>query len=113
MTDDELLMRVLWNAIEDDSGLWEARWEINTHAPDWPVDLRDRRARDAVRELLRRGWIEMFRQVEPYGARRPLDATEAERTLDDESAWEPAPFGQEAVRISATPAGEAAYEDQA
>jgi hypothetical protein len=110
VTDDEVLAMVLWSSIEDYQGLWEPEWELATAEPDAPADERLRRVRTAVRDLFDRGWIEVLRTLEPSGPATRLEGAEALAALDDERSWHPVAFGENAIRISATPEGLQAYD---
>lgn len=107
MTSEDILELLLFSAIEDDAGLWEMRWELNTQEQDVPIDERNAHALLAVRELLRRGWARLSWTLEPDTELHPIPAEEIERVLADPASWEPVEFGEWAVRISATPEGEA------
>lgn len=107
MTSDEILGLLLFSAIEDDAGLWEMRWELNTQEPEVAVDQRNAHALWAVRELIRCGWATLSWALEPFGELRPIPPGEIERVLGDQASWEPVAFGEYAVRISATSEGEA------
>lgn len=107
MTDDEILELLLFSAIEDDAGLWEMRWELNTQEPEVSTDQRNAHALWAVRELLRRGWVTLSWARVPFGELQQISSEEIERVLGDPASWEPVAFGEWAVRVSATPEGEA------
>lgn len=109
MTGDQILDLLLFSAIEDDAGLWEMRWELNTQEPDVPEEERNAHALWAVRELLRKGWAGLAWALVPGRELHPVPADQIERVLADAASWEPVAFGQWAVRISATPEGEAHY----
>lgn len=109
MTDDEILDLLLFSAIEDDAGLWEMRWELNTQEPDVPAEERNAHALWAVRELLGRGWVQLYQALEPNGELHPIPSEQIQRVLEDPASWEPVAFGKRAVRISATSEGERQY----
>lgn len=109
MTDDEILDLLLFSVIEDDAGLWEMQWELNTQEPSVPAEERKAHALWAVRELLRRGWARLYQALEPNGELRPVPPEQIELVLGDQSSWEPVAFGEWAVRISATLEGERHY----
>jgi hypothetical protein len=108
----DLLPIVLWLAIEDYSGLWEVLWELNTRFPKESITNRDR-ARETVRELLRRRLVDLYWSEEPYGDPIRIPFQEAEAVLDDERNWEEPVPKDRSVRIGATETGEEVYEDLA
>lgn len=109
MTHDEAIKVALWQAIEGYSGLWEVVWELNTLEPDSDAHEHHELAVAAVRELASRGWIELFTSLEPGGEPELVPRAQIETVLAHSANWdEPQPRSRSA-RISATEAGQAAY----
>ncbi len=101
----------LWLAIEDYAGLWEVIWEINTIAPELQENEKKNLAITAVKELLDRGWVELLSSDESTGSMTQIDQASVARIIEQEDSWrEPAASGR-STRMSATPAGEAAYSE--
>jgi hypothetical protein len=100
---------VLWLAIEDYSGLWEIVWELNTRSPEDRAS-NGRRARETVRELLQRGFLDLYWTDEPYGDPVRIPAPEIDAVLDTDEYWDAPTAGVRSVRIGATEAGEEGYE---
>jgi hypothetical protein len=101
---------VLWICIEDYAGLWEIVWDLRGHgrgtmSEETLVDL----ARRTTIDLLDRGWLAAFTCLEPYGDLSPLGADQARTSLADAEAWVLPNDGAVGIRMSVTPAGEAAY----
>lgn len=102
------LRTVLWAAIEDYVGLWAVVWELNSIAlPDGedPGQL----ARMITRDLIDRGWVEVYRCVQPYGEMTPVDAGTVPRLLGDNSNWLEPQRGTVTLHLSATETGAGAY----
>jgi hypothetical protein len=112
MTGNELLPVVLWLAIEDYSGLWEVVWELNTRLPR-RTNSNVETARQVVRELLRRGWIDLYWSQEPYGDPIRIPAEEAEEVLNNDRNWQAPSAGMRSVRIGASETEEEVYDDLA
>jgi len=100
---------VLWAAIEDYAGLWEAVWELRAlHRDAAAADLASR-AHALVSDFLRDGLIELYRCVEPYGDMTLVDPAEAVRLLESPKSWEVPGADDLSVRFSATGRGEEYY----
>jgi hypothetical protein len=75
-----------------------------------PKGSNRRAARDLLGELLERGWVTLYWSEEPDGKLSPIPSEQSTEVLNDEKLSD-APSGwHRVVRVSATPAGEAAYE---
>jgi len=109
ISEDERVL--LWAAVEDVTGMWEAEWELRSRRPEWSNDRLRRCAHVSLKELLRLGYIELFTCQEPYGQLTALDATDSTRAIHDLQWWEPPAFEGISVRFAATPAGRAAYNE--
>jgi hypothetical protein len=109
--DTEVIRALLWLAIEDYAGLWEAVWELNTQRPELPKSDNRLAAEGTLRELLEAGHITLFRSREPYEDVVPISADESESVFASDASWtEPTPHGT-SIRFGATPSGEAAYNE--
>jgi hypothetical protein len=105
-SDEDVL---LWAAIEDYAGLWEAVWELRSLHPDWDeAALRDR-ARSIIEQFLRSDMIQLFRCQEPYGEMVAVEPAAAQSVLADPRCWEPPEFKGISVRFGATDAGATTY----
>lgn len=100
---------LLWLAIEDCAGLWEAIWKLRSLHPDESEDQVRGKAREVVLDLVAAGFIDSFHCQEPYGEMAAIDPAAVRRELFDDRRWkEPAPLAI-SVRFSATPTGERSY----
>lgn len=105
MKERDILNDVLWLAIEDVSGLWEVLWDMKARYPTMVEDERKAVALRAVRDLIRREWIELYSRKEPGGEPLKLPQTGLDTVLGDAGNWrEPEP-GTISIRIGATDAG--------
>jgi hypothetical protein len=107
----EDLRATLWLAIEDFSGLWEVVWDMRARQTSEDDQSLIQAAREVVAELLRRGWIDLYRSQELYGELVKIEATEATRVILTPEAWQPPTKGAFSVRLGATPEGESAYNN--
>lgn len=110
MTINTTLKHILWLAIEDYAGLWEAVWEINAHYEDElsPTE-RFQLAQQVIHEAVAQQWIELFWCQEPYGELWPVEPVEYAQVLADLKYWDAPEDAVISVRISATPAGQQKY----
>lgn len=106
MTSDRKAL--LWAAIEDYAGLWEAVWELRALHPDETDDELRRRARAILLAFVADGWVELF-DSDWLGDRLTLidDKEASRRILLVDSSWERP--DDAAIRFSVTPEGEEAY----
>ena len=99
---------ILWLAIEDYSGLWEAVWELRTDHPEVGAAVLADRARDHLVDLIDRGLVRLYRCQEPYGDLAEIEDHEVGEVLATAENWfEPGP-GSVSIRFGATASGEAA-----
>ncbi|WP_162943632.1 hypothetical protein [Arthrobacter celericrescens] len=104
---------ILWLAIEDYSGLWEAAWQLQADHPDFDSTQTAKRAKSVVNELLERGFVRLYRCQEPYGELSVIDNGQVPEVLAEPANWnEPGPESI-SIRFSATPAGEEAIRSWA
>lgn len=100
---------ILWLAIEDYSGLWEAAWQLQTDHPDFDSAHAATRAKTVVNELLERGFVRLYRCQEPYGELSVVDNEQVHDVLAEPANWvEPEPESM-SIRFGVTPAGEEAF----
>jgi len=100
---------LLWAAIEDYVGLWEAVWELRALHPDAiPNELTDR-AKTILRDFLRDGLIHLYRVVEPDGEPEIIEDVEASGLLASPDSWEEPGPDWVTIRFSATAGGVQAY----
>lgn len=95
-----LITSILERAVEDYTGLWELL----------PLDASSSftAVRAEVQELLKRGWITLFRGISFDGDENVVDS-EIDEVLRDKNSWR-VPEGSRAhFRIGATVAGERAF----
>ncbi|GAB3762644.1 hypothetical protein [Microlunatus parietis] len=106
MTDDT--ESILWLAVEDYSGLWEAVWELRANHADMDSEVLLGRAKDELIRLVGHDLIQLYRCLEPYGDMTDVEKQEAVDLLRMDANWnEPEP-GSVSIRFGATPAGRAA-----
>ncbi|MDR2922391.1 MAG: hypothetical protein LBU85_03485 [Treponema sp.] len=102
---EKISIKVLWAAIEDYAGLWEAVWEFGNEIP--PVSFNE--IQTTVLSLFSNGYIELFRCKEPYGELvRITDG--CIDILSDKTNWNPPELFAFSIRISATESGKSHYE---
>ncbi len=96
-------------AVEDYHGLWELLWGLRPLlTKETGADIKNY-AEKAVRELLSKGWIALFRRVGATGKEIPLQPYEIEDALADPINWvEPAPEAAE-ILVVATEQGTSMY----
>lgn len=100
---------LLWAAIEDYSGLWEAVWELRSVHPEMSTKSLEATARGILEELLREGNIDLYWCQEPYGDMTLVPESEAAGLLAADEAFADPAEDALSVRFSATPSGEALY----
>ncbi len=101
-TNPDVRGALLWLAIEDYAGLWEAVWDLNSRRPQLPESENRRVAEETLRELVRAGQVTLFRSREPYEDVTPISAAESDEVLADRENWlEPTPHGT-SIRFGAT-----------
>lgn len=111
MTPDEVLPDLLELVVQEDTGLWELAWRVQTFGHE-PRESR-RLAEAALRDLLARGWVEVYRRAGPRGGPGARPPGDLDAALADPASWEE-PEGREAaeVRARATPSGRRAFETE-
>lgn len=99
--------QILDLVVEDDYGLWEVLWRLCGR--EYDRALARHRAAQALKHLLRSGWVELMAREGPTGAPRALNADEVTKVLSRPESWEEPGKDARQVVVSVTPAGEAAY----
>jgi hypothetical protein len=101
---------LLWAAVEDYAGLWEAVWELRSVHPEASAEWLESTAQEILTKLLLEDHIELFWCEEPYGDMAPIPEAQARQILQSPTAWDEPTENAVSVRFSATPEGETAYE---
>ncbi len=96
----DLITSILERAVEDYTGLWELL-PLDTSNSSTAV-------RAEVQELLKRGWVTLFRGISFDGDEKVVDS-EIDEVLRDKHSWRVPEGSQVHFRIGATVAGERAY----
>jgi hypothetical protein len=97
--------RILWAAIEEYAGLWEIIWEFGNEII--PVHFSE--IQTSVIELLKKGYIELFRCKDPEGYIIRINDCCID-ILTDKINWDPPDPFDFTIRISATESGENYYK---
>ena len=105
--DHDIERLVLERDVEDFTGLWELVWEMYGQHRVEPEATAVVRA--AVKNLLDRQWVSLFRGRSFAGDQVPLSDDEVDRALESNDSWQAPSPSQEHVRIAATPEGERAF----
>lgn len=100
---------ILWLAIEDYSGLWEAVWQLRTFDPKASEESLVERARTVVERLFDRGLVTLYRCEEPYGQLSEIDRRDAKSVLAAKDSWNEPARDALSFRFGATKAGEEVY----
>ena len=104
---------ILGLAAEDFQGLWEVRSQV-----EGVLGRRGPRVRrvvaDAVRDLLARRWVRLYRAASGrWAGATPLAEAEAAAVLGDPRAWDLPAGDAGQLLIAVTPEGERAYMSRA
>jgi len=98
---------ILFLGIEDRSGLWEITWERELF--DLPREKRIALASDALKALLKHGFVRLYRCGERDRSFQTVAPEEWEHALSSAEIWnEPGPDSV-SIRFETTSAGEEAY----
>lgn len=99
---------ILWLAVEDYGGLWEAIWELRSIRPDADYDFLLDRARSVLSDLIAQGLVELLHCRESTDDCWPIAEDSAYKLLAQAENWlEPSSLDDILIRFSATPAGDA------
>ena len=86
---------------EDDQGLWEIVWGLNSISPETPRDRKIQLAREVVFALLDEGRIELRSVVWTESAGPPLTEVEIAQLRHDDVPWyDPENSGERLVWLS-------------
>ncbi|MEE2521985.1 hypothetical protein V1639_07695 [Pseudarthrobacter sp. J75] len=105
----EDMKSILWLAIEDYSGLWEAVWQLRTYNPETAADVLIERAKTVLELLFAGGFIRFFRCQEPYGQLSEMKDTEVAEILSDPRYWEEPAVDSVSIRFGTTSLGQEKY----
>jgi hypothetical protein len=101
--------KILEMCVEDVYGLWEILWGLQELFPDsTPAELRDT-AESALKELLAKGWICLFRRRGAAGEEVVLQPEEAGPAISEQRNWDEPTIDAEQIVVGATAVGEQAY----
>ena len=103
---------VLSSANEDYFGLYEIIWELNSTFPQEGLGEKYAAAEAAVRSLLARGWIQLYRRKGGFNrdspTYEPVELDTIEEVLSNPVSWYPE-YANERIECTATEDGERAY----
>lgn len=100
---------ILDMATEDFCGLWEIIWRLRDLSPrGLTLELRNK-AESAVRELLAKGWIELYRCAGVSVEEKLIPIDELDRVLSEPASWKEPSKGSVQFLLAATPRGERVY----
>ena len=96
-------------AVEDYYGFWEIIWRVRNLLPNSTASQLSEIAATALRDLLSRGWVALYRQVLDTGERTPIEPSEVEAVLADPRSWAEPTSDLTPIVFGATEEGERAY----
>ncbi len=108
MNKRKVLEIILWQGIEDNSGLWEILWEIHTKFPNSKESDCLSMAREAVKELLQDEKITLYLCQEPYG--ELTEISDWEEIVENVDSWKAPEKDQKSIRFGTTEKGKTYYE---
>lgn len=101
--------KILALCTEDAYGLWEILWSLQELFPDSThAELRTT-AESALKELLVKGWVCLFRRSGAAGEEVVLQLEEAGTAISDQRNWAEPTVDAEQIVVGATAEGEQAY----
>jgi hypothetical protein len=107
MIDKQLVTReILWAAVDDWTGLWEAVWGIQTMWPDLVGKPAQEMAHSVLTELLARGLVYLCFFDESTSVERRVAGKEASRLLNVAENWQAPSNSDNQLRFAATEAGQ-------
>lgn len=101
---------LLWAAVEDYAGLWEAVWELRSIHPEADTQSLEASAQVILTQMLNDSQIELYWCLEPYGDMTLITEAEARQILASPGAWSEPTENAVSVRFSATRSGEDHYK---
>jgi hypothetical protein len=110
----EVEREVIDAAQTDFTGLYEVLWRLNVTMPDVRATDRQQLAEEAVRSLLLRGLIDVYRRANgTVGAEVRLDAGDAVALLATAHAWRAPSGGSDEILFATTADGMRLYRRSA
>lgn len=107
----DVLNRILSDACEDYTGLYEILWSLNTAYPEMSEKTKLDVAREALSDLVMRGLVELFTATWPPQSYTSVPSSNAFSAIAADSSWAPPPEPPAVFyAFAATPAGEQAYQ---
>ncbi|QSZ47919.1 hypothetical protein [Arthrobacter sp. D5-1] len=103
---------LLWQAIEDYSGLWECPWELRAIKPSADEESLKAEAAQIIAGLISEGLVELYYCQEPYGEMTKIPESKAFDLLSADEVWSQPVKDAISVRFTATEEGSALYERQ-
>lgn len=101
--------KILEMCVEDGYGLWEILWGLQDLFPgSTHAELRDT-AESALKELLAKGWIRLFRRNGAAGEEIVLQPEEAGPAISEQRNWDEPTSDSAQIIVGATAIGEQAY----
>ncbi|MEE2523787.1 hypothetical protein V1639_13080 [Pseudarthrobacter sp. J75] len=100
---------ILWLAIEDYSGLWEAVWQLRTYTPETADGVLIERAKTVLERLVADDFIRFYRCQEPYGQLCEVKDTEVSDILSNPRHWEEPAADAVSIRFGITSLGQEKY----
>ena len=101
--------KILEMCTEDVYGLWEILWGLQDLFPDSTRSALRNTAESALKELLAKGWICLFRRSGTAGEEVVLQPEEAGIAISDQRNWDEPTIDSEQIVVGATAEGEEAY----
>lgn len=84
---EDFRFRVLSDASDDLSGVYEAWWQANALYPEWPLSRRLQLAEDAVARLVRDGLVRLYQGDWKTAGSHPVSLDETEAVLRAWDTW--------------------------
>lgn len=78
---------LLWAAVEDYAGMWEAVWELRSIHPEASAESLESTAREILTQLIDQGDIELYWCQEPYRETTLIPEDQARRILESADAF--------------------------
>ena len=96
---------LLWAAVDDWTGLWEATWSIQTTWPEMTGSPAQKTAHSLLKELLSKGLVYVCFFDESTNSERPVTVSEALELLNVVENWQAPSSSENQIRFAATEAG--------
>lgn len=111
MTMTDVEFDILWQAVDDYTGLWELVWWVRSHSSLETDEEIVAVVAPAVDRLVAQGMLALFRARWPADDHEPLEAEPGE--WQETVTWQPADSDGYGYWVLATRAGLAAYQHEA